>query len=290
MYKINFNHLHYFLTIAKEGTIVKASKKLNITQPALSHQLRLLEEDLGQKLFDRKGKRLVINEHGLQVKEYAQRIFRNAEEMIKTISTKQVDIYNIVKIGVLPAIPKKFIYEHFKNLIYSQNNIVEVRVLEHESLIKELHSEKIDIAISDTSFTGRSHKLSTKKIHTEKIICVTGKKSNKKEVFPDIINKKRIITLTEDSFAFSLVDRYLESKKLLPVTVSSFSDSDFIANVVEKKSQFIAFLPETAVREKLKEKKLIKVGSPENLNYSIWMVTRKANKSNSLYKLIYGKD
>ena len=64
MYRINFNHLYYFLIISKEGSIVKAAKKLNITQPALSHQLRLLEEDLGKKLFDRVGKRLVINSDG----------------------------------------------------------------------------------------------------------------------------------------------------------------------------------------------------------------------------------
>ena len=51
MYKINFNHLYYFLTISKEGSIVKASKKLHMTQPALSHQLRLLEEDLGNTCY-----------------------------------------------------------------------------------------------------------------------------------------------------------------------------------------------------------------------------------------------
>ncbi len=60
MYKINFNHLYYFLTISKEGSIVKASKKLHMTQPALSHQLKSLEIDLGKKLFDRVGRRLIL--------------------------------------------------------------------------------------------------------------------------------------------------------------------------------------------------------------------------------------
>ena len=87
MYKINFNHLYYFLMIAKEGSIVRASKKLHMTQPALSHQLRLLEEDLGKKLFDRVGRRLEINKNGELVREYATKIFRHSEEMLEFLKT-----------------------------------------------------------------------------------------------------------------------------------------------------------------------------------------------------------
>jgi DNA-binding transcriptional LysR family regulator len=51
MYKLNFNHLHYFLTISEEGSIVKAAKKLNMTQPSLSHQLKIVGTRPRKKAF-----------------------------------------------------------------------------------------------------------------------------------------------------------------------------------------------------------------------------------------------
>ena len=53
---INYHHLLYFYTIAREGSIAKACKQLHLTQPTISAQLRALEESLGEQLFLRSGR------------------------------------------------------------------------------------------------------------------------------------------------------------------------------------------------------------------------------------------
>lgn len=89
MHKLpNFNHLYYFWTIAHEGSIKKASQKLNLTQPGLSSQLKALETRFNKKLFDRKTRKLVLNDTGKIVLDYCSRIFNLSDEMELAIKQK----------------------------------------------------------------------------------------------------------------------------------------------------------------------------------------------------------
>ena len=75
---LNYHHLLYFWTVAKEGRIAKACRKLLLAQPTISGQLRLLEESLGEKLFVRAGRGLALTEVGQVVYRYADEIFGSA--------------------------------------------------------------------------------------------------------------------------------------------------------------------------------------------------------------------
>ena len=68
---LNYHHLLYFWMVAREGTILRAAEKLHIGQPAISTQLRSLEESLGQKLFQKSGRTLQLTETGKTVYRYA---------------------------------------------------------------------------------------------------------------------------------------------------------------------------------------------------------------------------
>ncbi|MEO1618193.1 MAG: LysR family transcriptional regulator [Planctomycetota bacterium] len=68
---LNYHHLLYFWTVAKEGSITLAAEKLHLSQPTLSTQVGKLEKSLGVKLFDRKGRNLVLTDTGQIVYRYA---------------------------------------------------------------------------------------------------------------------------------------------------------------------------------------------------------------------------
>ena len=80
---LNYHHLYYFWTIAREGTIARAAKKLGLGQPTLSAQLKTLEDSLGRTLFDRTKGRLALSDSGRIALEYADEIFRLGEEMME---------------------------------------------------------------------------------------------------------------------------------------------------------------------------------------------------------------
>jgi LysR family transcriptional activator of nhaA len=82
---LNYHHLLYFWKVAKTGSIAKASAELNLTQPTISEQIRLLESGFDRKLFDRVGRSLVLTEAGHSVLTYANQIFALGSELTASL-------------------------------------------------------------------------------------------------------------------------------------------------------------------------------------------------------------
>ncbi|MFT6070017.1 MAG: LysR family transcriptional activator of nhaA [Bacteriovoracaceae bacterium] len=281
MYKVNFNHLHYFLTIAREGTIVKASKKLHITQPALSHQLKNFELDLGKKLFDRKGRRLVLNDDGRQVLEYGEKIFRQSDEMLEVLKSENPIVSRTLRVGVISWLPSESIYEFLKPLLFSSHIQIQVFQKDLDSLLEEVKSEKLDIILCDSPYSGRSKKLTGKKISSEEIHCVTAYDEKVKGKFPQSINHKRLITFSEASELTDHVDGFLKDNQLNVNLLGQFTDTSLISFSVEK-GGVISFLPKTITKRGIKEKTLKKIGVLQGVEFSIWAIYRKDEKKKGL--------
>jgi LysR family transcriptional activator of nhaA len=281
MYKINFNHLYYFLTISKEGSIVKASKKLHITQPALSHQLKILEEDLGKKLFDRVGRRLVVNKNGEAVKKYASKIFRHSEEMIQFLKSDSDDFIKLVKIGTVPWIPKDQTYHFIKPLILSKHIKIQVYQKDLESLLKDVENDRLDIILCDSPYSGRSDKLQGHKLSTEPILCVSSSKTAVKGKFPKCIDGKKMVNYSEACFMADKIDGFIKSNNLIVKTVGEFTDSALMTVAIDN-GGVIGFLPKNVAKEGLKRKSLVNLGLLKEVEFSTWAITKKTYKKGSL--------
>ena len=80
---LNYHHLLYFWTVVREGGVSRAAEKLRLAQPTVSAQVKLLEDTLGQPLFDRQGRRLVLTDTGRVVYRYADEIFGIGRELME---------------------------------------------------------------------------------------------------------------------------------------------------------------------------------------------------------------
>ncbi len=103
---LNYHHLLYFWCVAKHGSVAKACDELSLAQPTISGQIRSLEESLGEKLFVKSGRQLVLTEVGRIVFRYAEEIFALGREM--TTAIKGGDTGRPVKlmVGVADSVPK----------------------------------------------------------------------------------------------------------------------------------------------------------------------------------------
>lgn len=97
---MDIRYLKYFLVIAKHQNITRASEELHIAQPALSVYLSRMEQQLGMPLFDRKNKRLVINECGLAVLEHARQIVESYDGLLEAVALCRERQETCLKIGV----------------------------------------------------------------------------------------------------------------------------------------------------------------------------------------------
>src|SRR5438105_12780476 len=97
---LNYHHLLYFWMVAKEGSIVRASEELHLAHPTISGQIHRLEEVLGQKLFAKKGRNLVLTDAGRVAFRYADEIFSLGQEFLESVSGRTTSQQIRLVVGV----------------------------------------------------------------------------------------------------------------------------------------------------------------------------------------------
>ncbi len=131
---LNYHHLRYFRAIATEGSLTKAAKHLKLSQSALSVQLRSLEESLGQVLFERKHKALVLTEAGRIALEYAHTIFRSGEELTDVLKNRAGRSRGLLRVGAAANLSRNFQLSFLRPLIPRDD----VELIIHSGTLREL--------------------------------------------------------------------------------------------------------------------------------------------------------
>lgn len=116
---MDIKQLRYFSTIAEEGQITRAAKKLHMAQPPLSQQLKLLEEEFGVPLLDRNGRNMELTEAGKVLYTRAKEILRRFEETVTEVKEVGEGVKGLLSLGCVKScfsyIPERLRYfrEHF---------------------------------------------------------------------------------------------------------------------------------------------------------------------------------
>lgn len=147
---LNYHHLRYFWAAAREGSVTRASQKLNISQPTVSAQIRELEQALGEKLFTRSGRALALTEVGRTVYRYADEIFGLGRELLDTIHDRPTGRPVRLSVGIADVVPKLVAYRLLEPAL-ELPEAVQVECLEDhpERLLSELAVHRLDVVISD---------------------------------------------------------------------------------------------------------------------------------------------
>jgi LysR family transcriptional activator of nhaA len=107
---LNYHHLQYFWMVAKEGSVVQASNQLRLASPTISGQIHRLEEVLGEKLFKRKGRDLVLTEVGQVAYRYADEIFSLGGDFLDAMKGRVGGRQLRLVVGVSDALAKSIVH------------------------------------------------------------------------------------------------------------------------------------------------------------------------------------
>ena len=148
---LNYHHLRYFRQIARERSLTRAADKLNLSVPALSIQLRQLEESLGQKLFDREPGGLKLTEAGRVALDYAESIGRTGEELMDVMRNRAPGAARqILRVGAVATLSRNFQLEFLKPALHRAEIEVVIRSGGQRELLAALHSHEIDLVLSNS--------------------------------------------------------------------------------------------------------------------------------------------
>ena len=227
--QLNYNHLRYFYTIAREGSIVKAAEVLHVSPQTISGQLTVFEAYLGVMLFDRKGKRLEMNDAGKLVYSYAEDIFSLGSELQQSLKTQDPSQQFIFTVGVVDVIPKILAFDILQKSFELEGPVKLVsREGNFDALLAELALNKIDLILSDRPLTPGTPIKVYNHLLGESGASFYAKKSEAvklKKNFPRSLDRYPFLICGDGSSQKINMQSWFETEQISPVVVAEFDDS-----------------------------------------------------------------
>ena len=147
---LNYHHLLYFWVVANQGSITQASKELRLAHPTISAQIHRLEEVLGEKLFERKGRQLVLTEFGRVALRYADEIFTLGREFMDAAKGRPSGRPSRFVVGISDTLPKSVVYRILEPAFRLEEDIrIICREGSAEGFMGELAMHTVNVVLSD---------------------------------------------------------------------------------------------------------------------------------------------
>lgn len=228
---LNYHHLFYFYVVAKEGSIAKASQELKLSQPTISAQLRTLEDNLGNKLFNRTGRRLVLTENGRAVFSYAEEIFSLGQELMGVVRGRAAERPLRLTVGVTDVLPKLIVYR----LLQPVFETTDIRLVcvedKFDQLLADLAVHTLDLVLADTP---ASPAVKVKAFNTplgESGVSFLGTKDFVKKCkrqFPSSLNNVPMLLPPRGTALRRALEQWFIAEKIMPLIKGEFQDSALV--------------------------------------------------------------
>lgn len=217
---LNYHHLLYFWTVAKEGSVAKATEQLHLAQPTISAQIHSLEKSLGQKLFSKKGRSLVLTERGQAVFRYADEIFSLGREMVQTLQGEGGTQPQKFSVGVSDSLPKLTTFRLLQPALALQPSFrFVIRTDKTERLLSDLHVHSLDIVLTDTPMPPSTKERIYNHLLGECGISIFGKANLAEEYakdFPASLHLAPMVLQTTNTAIRHSLDQWFEAHSITP--------------------------------------------------------------------------
>lgn len=229
MRHLNYNHLLYFWTVAREGSIARASEVLFLTPQTISGQLKLLEDAIGKPLFHKVGRRLVLSETGQIVNQYADEIFSLGAELTQRMKSGQHGVPFVLNVGIVNSIAKLIGYRVLAPVL-ERSESMRLVCLEGdlERLLAELAVHRLDVVISDhpipagLSVRAYNHLLGESGVA---FFCSKAQAGRFEKGFPQSLNGAPVLMPVVTGALRRRLDDWFETRGIRPRIAAEFDDS-----------------------------------------------------------------
>jgi LysR family transcriptional activator of glutamate synthase operon len=274
--------LNTFKVVAEVLHFTRASKELKLTQSAVSHQIKSLEEELGVTLFSRNRRQISLTAQGSRVLDYANQILNQVDVMRQEIEENKGTLEGTIKIvAVTRSLNSPFyqIKQDFEAL-YPKIDLFFESVIAHESIF-----ENVRKGISDIGFTAQTEgyeDLLSIPYGKFELLLVVGNNhrlASRKEVDLTELQNDSWFLFEPGSWFRKKTDEIFSAQNFIPHQISESNDGATIFLLI-KDGAGVGFLPRWGIIDGLEEKKIIPVKLKGVKNYSsLSLVIKPENRS-----------
>lgn len=248
---LNYNHLYYFYEVAKFGSISQAAKHLNLSQPSLSIQIKTLEEQIGVKLIEKKGRNIVLTERGEKIYAQCARMFPSTQEILNRIDDK--DKVKSVRIAINQEVESSLVAEVAQTANKKMNTPYRIKLHQmSDSLFKEKESLlEVDIFISNRKFSNNKILTSYKSLHVP--INLFQSRVHK-------VNEKKLILPGAEHVLRDETDSFLSQNEIhdFQIVLETDFTSSLIRSVID--GYGVCYMPVSYMLEPMQDGLVIKSG------------------------------
>jgi LysR family transcriptional activator of nhaA len=273
---INYKHLRYFWVVAKEGGIARASERLHLTPQTISGQISLLEEQLGEALFDKVGRQLELTDTGRLVLSYANEIFALGGELEAALRGLPAERPMVFKVGVADVVPKSITLRLLApalqlvdpiRLVCKENDL--------DSLLAELALHRLDMVIADgpipagLNINGYNHNLGESGIS---FLATAALARPLRKGFPNSLDGAPMLVPSEINVVQSRLLRWFDSLHIHPRIVGEFDDSALM-KAFGQAGQGVFVAPTAIAEEVAKQHRVSIIGHTDKVREQFYAIS-----------------
>ena len=279
---INLHHLRLFRAVARDGKLTGAARALNISQSAVSTQIKMLEESLGHGLFERNGRNLVLTEAGRIALDHAEEIFRAAEDLTATLKTAGAK-RRALRIGALATLSRNFQIAFLEPIIGREDVEVILRSGSQPDLLRALEAIAVDVVL--TNLIPSRDAVSPYLVHklSEQPVSIIGTPDSSREYksLRKLVETESLILPTSESALRASFDGLLERLGVIP-RIAAEADDMAMLRLLARTGAGLAVIPPIVVRDELESGMLVELARLEGITESFFAVTLQRRFPNPL--------
>lgn len=274
---LNYHHLFYFWTVCSEGGFSKAASKLRISQSAVSHQIALLEDYLGEKLMERSPRGFKLTEAGQVTLSQAEEIFRFGNDLVQYFRSGQMK--SSFRIGALSGLSKNLQIKIISPIIEDKKIELTLEVGDSSALLDRLIKYQLDAVLSDVAFTSsEAEPLIQSEIYSEPVcLVVANNKNERKPLGLDDYLKSGVYLPSKSSPVSSGVLEQLGAEKLSPL-IRGYVDDIALLRLLALEGHAIVAIPKIGVMRDLESGDLKIIHEFKKIRQRYYLVYRQKGK------------
>jgi LysR family transcriptional activator of nhaA len=241
---LNYHHLYYFWTVVREGSVSAAGRKLRLSQPTVSGQVRALEEALDVQLFYRRGSRLILTETGSHVYRYASEIFELGRELQQSLAGRAERHGTRLVVGVADALPKLIVQRLLQPALRSDAALrLTCYENQHERLLSQLALYELDVVLTDVPIEAYSSVRGFSHLLGECGVSLFARESLARRLrdhFPRSLDGADVILPIERTNLRRALERWFEAQQIRPRVRAEAQDAALLMTLGEAGEGFFA--------------------------------------------------
>ena len=272
--QLNFHHLFYFWRVASLGHLTRAAQALHTSQSALSAQIRQLEDRMGQDLFTRKGRRLVLTDTGQLVFSYADSMFGLGQEMLGRLQGRTEGITRL-RVGSVATVSRNYQENWLRPVLANPNVMLTLETGTLEALLARLVAHKLDVVLAnDTAPTNSERALHCQLLGSQAVALVGPSASWAGMPFNMLCDLDgQDVALPGPRHALrARIDALCSAAGVAPRVRAEVDDMAML-RLIARDSGWLTALPEVVVQDELRQGSLVVVGRFQGLNEHFYAMT-----------------